>query len=110
MLNFDGSKSYGAFVPTLTIENFRMLPTDIVTESGSDDFFYMSRMNKIYRCFVDENALRREKLEVFQDNEENLENLELSEEHPNMELLAAIASRYQKYIATIEDYRIMEDN
>lgn len=27
-----------------------------------------------------------------------------------MELMAAIASRYQKYTATINDFRIMEDN
>lgn len=35
---------------------------------------------------------------------------DLSQEHPNMELIAAIASRYAKYTAIIEDFRIMEDN
>ena len=38
------------------------------------------------------------------------EDLVLSDEHPNMELIATIASRYQKYTATIEDFRIIEDN
>ena len=38
------------------------------------------------------------------------EDLVLSDEHPNMELMATIASRYQKYTATIEDFRIIEDN
>ena len=31
-------------------------------------------------------------------------------EHPNMEVIASIASRYAKYTAIIEDFRIMEDN
>ena len=34
----------------------------------------------------------------------------LSDEHPNLEVIAAIASRYVKYTPVIEDFRIMEDN
>ena len=34
----------------------------------------------------------------------------LSEEHPHIEVIAVIASRYVKYTPVIEDFRIMEDN
>ena len=35
---------------------------------------------------------------------------DLSDVHKNMEVIASIASRYQKYTANIEDFRIMHEN
>jgi len=35
---------------------------------------------------------------------------DLSFEHPNMEVIATISSRYAKYRAVIEDFRVIHDN
>ena len=88
-----------------------MLPTDIVAESGNDSFFYLARQNKIYKCYVSEEAVRlaqREKYTSHINKESQIP--DLSDVHKNLELIAAIASRYQKYTAQIEDFRIMTDN
>ena len=59
----------------------------------------MARQNKIFKCYVTEEGLRKRK-----------QNLDTGLDHANFEVVATIASRYSKYTAVIEDFRIMDDN
>ena len=54
-----GSSHYGQFKPIYTIPNFKMLPSDIVLESGEESFFYMARQNKIYKVYLSDDAVRQ---------------------------------------------------
>ena len=104
--------SYGNFRPSYTITNFRMLPTDITIESTENNFFYFSRQNKIYKCYTTEDAVRQAQREKYQTSQSSQAKQipDLSEEHPNLEVIATIMSRHAKYTAAILDFRIMEDN
>ena len=89
-----------------------MLLTDITLESGSEHYFYMARQNKIFKVYTSEEAVRQAQKEKYQMSSVKESNKipDLSDVHPNLEVITTIASRNVKYTAAIEDFRIMNDN
>ena len=77
---------YGKFRPIHKIEDFRMLPTDITLESGSEHFFYMARQNKIFKVYTSDEAVRQAQKDLYQmSSVKELSKIpDLSDLHPNL--------------------------
>lgn len=89
-----------------------MLPSDVTVESGNDQFFYMARNNSIFKCYVDEEARQAALKRLSQEAQapDGAARRELSGVHANLERIATIESRYAKYQAQIEAFRVVHDN
>ena len=54
------------FRPINKISDFRILSNDIILESGKEEYFYMARQNKIFKCYTSDEAVRKAQKEKYQ--------------------------------------------
>ena len=53
------------FRPINKISDFRILSNDIILESGKEEYFYMARQNKIFKCYTSDEAVRKAQKEKY---------------------------------------------
>ena len=92
---------YGTFKLILLVDNFRIYPTDLIVESGSNDFVFLSRQNHVYKFYF-ENKILKKKENIYDEFRYN-------EKFPNLYRFISIkTSGKDKSLHDIEDFRIFE--
>jgi hypothetical protein len=93
---------YGTFKKVLIVDNFRILDTDLIVESGSNDYVYLARDRHIYKFYFEKEVLKKK---------ENTDKGYLyNENYPHLYRFVSIKTKFEsrKSDEAIEDFRILE--
>lgn len=82
-----------------------MLASDVIIESGSNEFFYLARYNTIYRFFTSEEALKN-RLQNFPDTSASIN---VKSPHPYLVAFVQIESPNARHQVHIEDFRVFQN-
>ena len=76
--------------------NFRVLPSDLIVESGDNEFVYLARSQNIYKLYF-----QQEKVRQCEESHRWVKN------EPHLAHFAHLMSRARKHIQ-LDDFRVME--